>query len=45
MIFLKKICLKPRFAILVESHCENFFNLSEEDRTIKPAVKFLKKEN
>ena len=42
--FKKNLSKNPRFAICgLNPHCENFFNLSEEDRIIKPAVKFLKK--
>ena len=42
--FKKNLSKNPRFAICgLNPHCENFFNFSEEDRIIKPAVKFLKK--
>ena len=38
--FLKK----PRIAICgLNPHCENFFNKSEEDKIIQPAINYLKK--
>ncbi len=36
--------LKPKIAITgLNPHCENFFNKSEEKKTIEPAIKTLKK--
>ena len=35
---------KPRIAFCgLNPHCENFFNKSEEDKIIKPAINYLKK--
>ena len=43
--FFKKFFLKkPKIAVCgLNPHCENFLSLSEEDKIIKPAIKFLKK--
>ena len=45
--FFKKFFLKkPKIAVCgLNPHCENFLSLSEEDKIIKPAIKFLKKKN
>ena len=42
--YLKKLKRKPKFAILgLNPHCESIERLSEEDKIIKPAIKFLLK--
>ena len=45
--FFKKVLRKkPKIAITgLNPHCENFFNKSEEDQIIKPAIKSLIKKN
>ena len=42
--FQNNFSKNPNFAVCgLNPHCENFFNLSEEDQIIKPAIKLLKK--
>ncbi len=42
--FKKNFLKKPKIAVCgLNPHCENFLSLSEEDKIIKPAIKFLKK--
>ena len=44
--FLKKLNKKPKIAILgLNPHCETINKFSEEDKIIKPALKYLLKKN
>ncbi len=44
--FKKNFKKKPKIAITgLNPHCENFFNKSEEEKYINPAVRILKKRN
>ncbi len=44
IFYKKKLKKNPKFAILgLNPHCESIDNISEEDKFIKPAIKFLLK--
>ena len=42
--FVKKIGIKPKIAVTgLNPHCESTHNFSEDNKIIKPSIKFLKK--
>ncbi len=44
--YKKKFSKKPSIAVCgLNPHCENFLSFNEENKIIKPAIKFLKKKN